>query len=147
MIFSRSDLYGTLDKPDKIRQYYFGFLCHSLLNEIQRKFDGVPNNRFGILNYGNAIRYGKMAVVSVICRNYTDNMINKELEQTAEKAVNEYLEKWLGFETSVSSLPHNSDYFTPYVDAGSDRVRYDMNWGNYYKGRNLNYDLKWHFKI
>jgi hypothetical protein len=147
VIFRRPDLYGTLNKSDRIKQYYFGFVCHSVLNEIQKKFDGVPNNKYGVLNYGNAIRYGKMAVVSLACRKCTDNMIDEGLEQAAEKAVNEYLEKWPAFEASVSSLPHNSDYFTPSVDTGSDKVRYDMNWDNYYKGRNLNQDLKNYFKI
>ncbi len=146
VIFGRADLYGTLNKPDKTRQYYFGFLCHRVMNEIEKKFDAVPNNKYGVLNYGNAIRYGKMAVVYVACRKCSDGTTKDGLEQTAEKVVNEYIEKWPEFESSVSKLAHNSDYFTPYVDAGSNTVRYEMNWANYYKGRNLNEDLRGHFK-
>ena len=86
-----------------------------------------------------------MAVVSVVCGKYIQGTPVEQLGQLAEKLSNEYLEKWPKFESNVSGLEHNAGYFTPYIDS-ENQVRYEMNWDNYYKGRNLNQDLKNYFK-
>lgn len=145
VIFRTPGFYNMLNKPNSLHQYFFGFLCYKAMNEIQKKFDNVSNNKYGFLNYGNALRYGKMAVVSAVCQKCPDDTTKELMDQKANEIVNLCLQRWLQFESHVSNLAHNSDYFTPYVTAGNVVSR-EMNWDNYYKGRNLNDDLKTYFK-
>ena len=69
----------------KLEEYYFGYICLDILNQIQKKFDRVPNNRFGVINYGNALRYGKMAVVTVASRDYKGETGNEEFSTRSKQ--------------------------------------------------------------
>lgn len=147
VLFSQEKFYSTLDDRDRLREYYFGFICYDVLNDIQRQFDRVPRNRFGIINYGNALRYGKLAVVATSCKNFNNEINNEDLREKAKEAVNEYLDKWLDYERHIASLGHNEDYFTENMDEKTGQVTFEVNYDNYYKGRTLNSDLKAYFRI
>ncbi len=122
----------------RLEEYYFGYICLDILNQIQKKFDRVPNNRFGVINYGNALRYGKMAVVTVASRDYKGETGNENFLQEASNAVDKCLKKWLKFEDHISKLKHNKDYFRAYSDSETGEIRYEVSYDNYYKGRTLN---------
>lgn len=147
VLFSNEEYYKKLDDLDRVKEYYFGFLCYDVSNQIQKKFDKVPHNRYGVINYGNALRYGKMAVIAVASQYHNDDVKKKVYRPEAEKAVSDALGKWLQFEDHISKLKHNDDYFRPYPDTETGGIRYEVNFDNYYKGRTLNADLKDYFGI
>jgi len=147
VLFSDETLYGTLRDLKRLREYFFGFLCYGAMNQIQKQFDKVPHNKYGVINYGNALRYGKMAVISAASKRLNGQIDTEELKKLAIQAVKSYLDKWLDFEEYVSKRKHNYDYFRPYPDLESGAIRYEVNYDNYYKGRTLNSDLKSYFGI
>lgn len=116
VLFGNDFYYSKLKDLDRTKEYYFGYTCLDVLNQIQKKFDKVPHNKYGVINYGNALRYGKMAVVAVASKYYTDGMKSDDYKKEADKAVNECLDKWLKFEDHISGLKHNEDYFRAYAD-------------------------------
>ena len=137
--------YGTLSYIDRVREYYFGYVCYDVLNEIQKKFEKIPHNRYGVINYGSALRYGKLAVVSVARKRFGNEIKTEAFKQEAEEAVNECLNKWLAFEKHISTLEHNADYFVENLDPETEQITYEVNYDNYYKGRTLNKDLQTYF--
>lgn len=145
VLFSSNEYYSKLCDLDRIDKHYFGYICLDVLNQTQKRFDRVPHNRFGVINYGNALRYGKMAVVAVASKSYKSEMKKEDYQQEAEKIVDDCLNKWLAFEDHISKLKHNEDYFRAYADIASGGIRYEVNYDNYYKGRTLNSDLKSYF--
>lgn len=145
VLFSNEKYYKKLEDLDRLKKYYFGFLCYELLNQIQKKFDRVPHNRYGVINYGNALRYGKMAVISIASHYHNDDMKKEVYILEAEKTVNDVLGKWLEFEDHISKQKHNDDYFRPYPDTEAGVIKYEVNFDNYYKGRTINTDLKDYF--
>lgn len=142
VLFSQDKFYGRLSKLEKIRQYFFGYICHEVLGEIEKKFEKDVHNKFGMINYGNGVRYGKMAVVSVVSRNFDDAWGNNDFRGKAEKSVNKCLNNWLAFENFVKEQPYNEDYFRTYYDEKSKTLISELDFDNYYKGRNVNKDLE-----
>lgn len=146
-LFADDKLYSKVCDLERLRWNFFGYLCLEYLNQIQKKFDKVPNNRFGVINYGNAIRYGKLAVVSIASTKLDTEGTYNQLQDKSTKVIDKLLKQWLDFENHVSSLPHNIDYFRQTIDEETGTVRYEVNYDSYYKGRTLNKDLKEYFKV
>ncbi|MFC1916440.1 AIPR family protein, partial [Chloroflexota bacterium] len=142
VLFSQDKFYGTLKQLEKIRQYFFGYTCYEVLNEIEKKFEKDAHNKFGMVNYGNGIRYGKMAVVSVVSRKFDDAWRNNELREKAVATVNMCLSNWLDFESFITKQTYNMDYFRTYYDNKSKSLISELDFDNYYKGRNVNKDLE-----
>lgn len=106
------------------------------LADIERKFAKDPNNQFGVVNYGQALRYGKYAVVSV-CNFYsTDKSIEK-----ADEIINLILSIWIKFEVYATSQPTNAAYFRIYIDPETEEKQKQLDYTGYYKGRTLDKDL------
>ncbi len=146
VLFGNNEYYSKLYDPSNIDKYYFGYICLDALNQEQKKFDKVPNNKYGVVTYGNALRYGKMAVVAIASRSFDNRIKSEDYIQKATNIVKECLSKWIEFENYISNLKHNENYFRAYTDIGTDRIKYEVNYDNYYKGRTLNNDLKEYFK-
>ncbi len=147
VLFGEERLYGTLRNMSRIREYYFAYLCYEALNSIQRKFDRDSHNRYGVVQYGNALRYGKMAVVAAASRGFSNEVKNEGMLDLAKTSVEDYLGKWLDFENNIASLEHNDDYFKLIPDMLSGAATIEVNYDNYYKGRTLNGDLTKYFGI
>jgi hypothetical protein len=147
VLFSTYEFYNKLKSLDRLREYFFGYICFDVLNQIQKKFEKEPHNRYGVINYGNALRYGRMAVVAVASKEFRNDTKSVDFRQEAEKAANKYLDKWLDFEGHISNLKYNEAYFRAYADRETGGVRYEVNYDNYYKGRTVNSDLKAYFGI
>lgn len=141
VLFSQDKFYGKLSELKKMRQYFFGYICHEVLGEIEKKFEKDAHNKFGMVNYGSGVRYGKMAVVSVVARNFDDAWANNEFREKAEGLVNKCLSNWLTFESFVTKQPDNEDYFRTYYDEDSKSLISELDFDNYYKGRTVNDDL------
>lgn len=126
---------------DEYKKYMYGYFCYMYLSKLEKNFLNQPNNKYGINTYGNALRYGKYAVVNIVSKIYSDNIDIFEYERHAIKATDDVLIRWLDFEKHVSEQTYNDYYFYDSVDERGEVTRY-ANFDGYYKGRNVDYDLE-----
>ena len=137
ILFREDNFTSTLNDVRRHKEYFFAFSCYETLSTLERNYSRDKNNRYGIATYGQALRYGKLAVVSACRLRYTeDNSFTK-----VELIVNSVLGKWPEFESYVSGLASNSTYFSRYYDEEKKVMVQELNFDNYYKGRTLNSDL------
>jgi hypothetical protein len=145
VIFFQNKYYDTLKDIQRIPEYVFGYKCLEALNVIEKDFQKEKNNRYGEANYGNALRYGKFAVVFVARNKWTNNVKKEEYTEKATDTVKAILKRWLIFEAHISSLDHNKGYFRLIPNETNNTIEREMNFDNYYKGRTLNKDLENYF--
>ncbi len=122
------------------KKYMFGYLCHQYLIELEKKFDKTPNNKFGINTYGNALRYGKYAIVNVVTRFFDENYQISMYKNYARVISGQILNQWQDFEKVVSEKGYNRDYFYYFVENDKKNIYY--NFDGYYKGRTINKDIE-----
>lgn len=140
-LFREDNFADTLNDVERHLEYFFGYRCYQLLNQLEKKYSREENNRYGIASYGNALRYGKYALVCVASMFYENERSLAEFENITHLI----LEEWISFETYVASLNSNYDYFTSYFDPTKEEYVREMNFNNYYKGRTLNQDINTYF--
>ena len=63
ILFKEENFRSVVIDDDSYRSIMFGYFCHMYLTELEKSFERTRNNKFGISTYGNALRYGKYAVV------------------------------------------------------------------------------------
>lgn len=107
--------------------FAYRVLCCVALEEKAEK-----KNHFGSAKYGNALRYGRFAVVAAVGRIAPSLTGKEDFDAVAQKWVNAVLSKWKQFENRVKHKVANRDYF-----AGGEE-----GFDNYYKGKTLNNDIK-----
>jgi hypothetical protein len=142
ILFREDNFTNTLNDVCRYKEYFFAFRCYEILNALAREYSKVKNNRFGVAIYGQALRYGKFAVI--IARRLKSN--EKTPLDQASQIVNAVLRQWQDFESRISDLPSNGDYFRHYYDEERKVMVQELNYDNYYKGRTLNADLLNFFK-
>lgn len=135
-IFGEDNFSRTLWDLSRYPEYFFAYSCLLRLNEIERKFSKEQHNRYGVVNFGQALRYGKYAVVSV-CNRLSEN---KSLSAVND-LVDGVLSRWLDFEAYAISRSSNNAYFRFSRDPETGKELQDLNFSGYYKGRTLNDDL------
>lgn len=140
-LFRKESFEELFKEKNDYRIYMFGFFCHQYLNEIERKYEKSANNKFGINTYGNALRYGKYAVVNVVCRKFDPALSPDQYQREARSFTDAVLKKWLSFESYITSKLTNWDYFN-YTVEEDGRTSYYHNFDGYYKGRTVNEDIK-----
>ena len=129
--FSEETFSKGLLKLENIAQYVYGLRCLWKLDE----FEGRGRSRYKVLTYGQALRYGRLAVVSV-CVNSTKATDDPKL---VENNVHTVLKKWPKFERYARTRKQNAEYF------GAEDG--EANYPSYYKGRTLDVDLGKFFKL
>ncbi len=122
------------------RKYMFGYFCHQYLLELEKKFDKTANNKFGINTYGNALRYGKYAVVNVVTRFFNESFQISMYKDFARIISDQILNQWQDYEKAVSEKAYNRDYFYYFMENDKKNIYY--NFDGYYKGRTINRDLE-----
>ena len=136
----KEENFRSIFKDDEIyRKYMFGYFCHEYLVELEKSFEKTMNNKYGVNTYGNALRYGKYAVVNVASKFYREEFALSDYKNIAIGVVDQILGQWTSFEKYVSEKSYNSDYFYSYSEDGQKNIYY--NFDGYYKGRNINYDI------
>ncbi|MBY6916255.1 AIPR family protein [Clostridium botulinum] len=139
-LFKEENFKKVFTDDEIYKKYMFGYFCYQYLLELEKQFDKTPNNKFGINTCGNALRYGKYAVVNVVARHFSIELEFSEYKNVAIKISQQVLNEWLNFEKAVSEKYQNSDYFYYIIEDGSKNIYY--NYDGYYKGRTINFDLK-----
>lgn len=110
---------GLIDNYDK---YIDSYLCFKELKKIERE-EKITGDKYLQVKYGSALRYGKYAVVSAY-----SYIINEVIERPFQ--LSDLLDIWKLFETYVLEK-HKAKYF-----------KADSNMLNYYKGFDVNLDIK-----
>ena len=140
-VLFRDTIFNTVFKDTEIyKAYIYGFMCYQELLNEEKKYDKIKENKYGLNSYGNALRYGKYAVVCMCAKNYKDTLKTGEYRASAKESVSQVLSKWKSFEDAIRKELYNNDYFYSYTENGSTNVV--NNYDGYYKGRTLNGDLE-----
>lgn len=139
-----SDEYFSRFMSDVSRanEFFYGYTVYQRLQEIQRDCRQDINDQYGVSNFGNAIRYGQFAVVSVcVARNF------KKIDsfENINSHIDALLAEWLDFEKTVVGYSGNKAYFRTFEDPETGASQSELNYEGYYKGRTLNTDLRGYF--
>lgn len=136
IIFREDNFSRTISDINRADEYIFAYQCYLSLAEKEKGFSKEINNQFGVVNFGQGLRYGKYAVISVCIQIYKmQSGINMD------NLLNTVLGKWLEFESFAISLQTNSSYFRIYVDPDTNETQRELDFSGYYKGRTLDRDL------
>lgn len=146
-LFRRQRFNSILGNLDQLPRMFFSFLCYKKLTEIRSVLQKERSNRFGILNYGNALEHGILAAVSVSHFFLTEEIKPSNIESLVDGIVPMVLSKWLAFEDFVKSKNHNTDYFRKTQDPDSGIELLEADFSRYYRGRTLNNDLASFFNL
>ena len=123
--FSESGLPAVLKIKD-VDKYVYGYEVERILDAIRKSKPKVKGDRFHTHEYGQAIRYGRYAVVAV-CANR-----GKGKNKSEQDAATLILKQWKQFESWASTQINNKAY----VNNGA------FDFVNYYKGATINSDVQ-----
>ncbi len=139
-LFSEKNFKETLNDESRVDEYIFVYKCYQELKKIEAKYSRDRKNKFGISNYGNAIRYGKFAVVAA-CKLYYQDQNSDPVE-----IVKNVLSKWIEFEKWVPRQTMNQIYALNEVTDETGVIDIEIDFDNYYKGSTLNKNIVAFFK-
>lgn len=143
VIFQEDSFTKFLNNSNRAAEYYYAYLCHQHLGHFEKSMAEDKEDSYGTTNYGQAFRYGKYAVTTVVvAKCYKDSNSMNDIEQHVTSVV----DQWLEFERYASEKPENSFYFRVYQDEETGNTTRDYNYDGYYKGRTLNADLASYFR-
>jgi hypothetical protein len=134
--FEKAEFQKLLDGNVDHQVIFYGYKCFKYLGEIEKTFSG-SKNRFGVANFGQGLRYGKYAIVSVVIKTHNGGIATADYPQRAKDETDRILAKWLEFESYAMKQKHNGSYFQK-----TGRGKYVIDFDGYYKGSTLNQDLK-----
>lgn len=132
-LFKKENFKVTLPDIRYLDKYFFGYKALEYLNEVQKTFEKDLNNKFGQAQYGNALRYGKIAVVTAVSNHYFDDPSVDNFSSRVIELTNAVLESWKEFEEYVQGIPRNRNYFIRYKDPVTNVETLELNYDNYYK--------------
>jgi hypothetical protein len=124
VLFRKNSFDDLFNNSDNYMEMYFAYRILLKLNEINNK------------NWGNGLRYGKMAIIAAISQMIDKNNLNKSnIDIIVEEQINKLEGKWTLFETWVMAKQINQDVY------GVENFDID----NYYKGKTIDNDIKEYF--
>jgi hypothetical protein len=141
-LFKKDTFNITLSDSSSSLKFFFGYKVWGYLQDIQKQFEKELINKFGQAQYGNGLRYGKIAMVGVIARQYTDKISIETFDSEVKLKSENILNKWLEFEEFVKIQLENTIYFRKYTDQETKQEILEVNFDNYYKGRTLTKDIE-----
>jgi len=115
--------------PNVYIEALFAYRIFARVTQIEKQ---ERRNRYGARKYGNALRYGRFAVVSAVGVIAPKVTGRENFDAIAQNQVSHVLSKWKKFERYVRKKRSNKDYF-------ADRAE---GFDNYYKGKTLNDDIR-----
>jgi hypothetical protein len=145
LLFREQDFNWALHDASKYKEVFFSYLCFARLEELERECRQDRSDRYGVARFGNALRYGKFAVVSVAHRQLTEEVTPSNVHRLAENTVADVLGKWLPFEEYIKHQPGNEKFFQRSIDPETGEATLEANFPNYYRVSNLLRDLTDYF--
>jgi hypothetical protein len=149
VLFRKHNFDRVLGDVDMFPRMFFAFLCYNRLEGMMRRYRNEPNNRFGVLNYGSALRYGRLAVVYVAHAQLDQEVTSTNIYALVDESVEAVLAQWIDFENYARQQNHNyqRNYFRRVTDPSTGKETLETNFDGYYKGRTLNQDLAAFFAL
>ncbi|MEX6381268.1 AIPR family protein [Staphylococcus saprophyticus] len=120
----------------------FSYFVYKELELIENKHKKTED-KYGVKVFGNALRYGKYAVVYAVSQIFdTIDIDRKHLLENVSRLTSIILKQWKNFEKKVANEPHNQKkYFVTETDS-SGNVTKNEDFDNYYKGGTVDNDIK-----
>lgn len=146
-LFRKQRFYSIFSDLDQLPKMFFAFMCFKRLDAMRTALQGEPNNRYGIVHYGNVLEHGILAAVFVAHSLVGEEVTAANVESLVENIVPLVLSQWLEFEEFVKIQEHNRDYFRRVQDLVTGVETVEAEFSRYYRGRTLNNDLVNFFKI
>ena len=138
ILFSETNFKKYINNDVNHKFLVYALKVHQYLRDLEQNAEKFVS-KYNVEVFGQALRYGKYAVVSVIHNKYVLNEGDNLNESDIPNQITEVLGLWKTFESGVISKSENSSYFksTSYSAVNSK----DMNFEGYYKGRTINQDI------
>lgn len=136
VLFKEANFKKYINYEEGYKKTVFGYLCYQYLTNIEKRLEN-----FGMERYGHALRYGKYAVVNVVCRKFNDDWEKTEYQNNVRAITDQVLNKWKDFENYIIQQIDNSLYFYEYEDE-SNNIRTIYNFDGYYKGYTIDGNLQ-----
>ena len=147
VLFRKSNFDSVINDSDNYRKMFFGYRCLMYLASLAKTYNSQQNNPFGVVNYGNAIRYGRYAVIYVVDALLDRDIIAENIEDLVKSQVDSVLSCWLEFEDYAKAKPGNRDYFRTVRDPNTGQETLETDFNRYYKASVVNRDLNSFFEI
>lgn len=135
VLFRENNFKQYFKNEKDYKKYVYGYYCYQHLLEIEKQ-----EENYGMDKYGNALRYGKYAVINIVSRKFSDDLDITKYECSVKETTGQTLAKWIVFENRVIEKQSNKDYFYKYQEEGDIKTIY--NFDGYYKGKTINKDLE-----
>jgi hypothetical protein len=133
-MFSKGLYEKIFEQGLRYNEYIYSYLVMREIKQIQKISKKNPRDKYGINQYGQALRYGDYAVAMVVNGLYYSQ--NFKIDDIRKNVIS-VLNRWPAFEKIAYSKKTNSVYF--------DSVKDEANYAAYYKSKQLIGDLKRHF--
>ena len=130
-----------LDNAENAPKMLFAYLCYKRLEALRKRFSRSFNNKFGVLNYGNALRWGQYALTYVSCSLVQEEIKPENITSLVEMYTENVLKHWLNFEEFAKSQKYNRRYFIRIQDPDTQTEVIETNFDGYYKGATVKRDL------
>lgn len=140
-LFNEERFKSILDGVENSLDMFFSYMCYVSLTGLRKKYRSEINNRYGVAQFGNAIRHGTYAIIYAAYRLNETEITPGNVFTLSEGMVNSVLEQWLEFEKYAISQSHNKSYFSSQIDPDTGREILEHNFDGYYKGGTLNRDI------
>lgn len=140
--FTKAAFDKLLDNSVDYKAIFFGFKCLEYLYELEGSFASSEGNKFGIVNFGQGLRYGKYAIIYAASKHHDKKMPPDDYEQKAKDAAGKVLAKWIAFESYAVQQSHNNTYFYEIQNEKTGQKILEVNFDGYYKGKTLDRDLQ-----
>ena len=141
-LFQEENFRKFLKTPDRHAEYFYAYRCYLNLFELEKELSKFKDDRFGTSTFGQGVRYGKFAVVSICAKKFGSE---KDCHQDPRKHIMDILNEWISFERFAIANQLNHSYFRVYTDEESGTTNQELNFEGYYKGRTLNDDIRHYF--
>lgn len=129
-IFKKDVFDSIMESGISAERAVYSYLIHKEILCLEKLY---KKNDYNSAEWGNAIRYGKFAVLSAYVAQYRDEEWS---EENITQRLMELLSQWKAFERVVKTKESNKKYF-------SDVEEFD----NYYKSVNVNSDVQEYFGV
>lgn len=133
LFFKEKNFKRILGRTHEYKKMFFAYNLFLLLIKISRNPSKYTiNNKVGL-----GLKFGKHAIISSFKDIGFKNTIDVEFIKDSEELLIERLSKWKKFEDRIKKKQKNRIYYEGKA----------FNFGNYYKGKTINEDIRVYFKI
>ena len=143
-LFEEDRFTTHLNDISRTDEYMYAYKVYQYISSVEKSTKRDKNDEYGVSAYGQSLRYGKYALVTVSVHKFFKDLNSFD---TLKESVDEILAEWIAFEKFALSLSTNTQYFKTYEDEDTGGTIQDLNYAGYYKGRTINEDLIQYFQI